>query len=300
MGGILTLEEVASLNPESVHLGVLGFPIKHSLSPVFQNAALNALSLQHLELSHWKYHGIEVRPDALKSALYLLPRVGFKGVNLTIPHKVDAMAMIDGFEGIAEKIGAVNTLSFEDGKIIGRNTDGVGMEKAIRMKLGIELTDRTIVMMGAGGASRGACVQCLESGCERLYIANRSKTRLDALLSSLSEYYPDRSIKGIFKDNTWPELDKETLVVNATSLGLNPGDPIPISKGNLERIGYLFDMVYGPNETRLVRMARDAGVHSVDGLSMLVLQGASSVERWTGHKAPVDIMFESVKDLGQP
>ena len=167
---------------------------------------------------------------------------------------------------------------------------------AIQRKLGVEIRDRIIVMIGAGGASRAACVQCLEEGCSELWIGNRSAERLDALLTRLRHYYPDRNIRGFQLGNGYPEINKDAgaILINATSVGLRAGDSIPVDLDTLGKVSFVYDMVYGRHTTALLREADRLGLPASDGLPMLIYQGERSLQIWTEKPVPVDVMTAAV------
>ncbi len=289
------LSTIELLPPEKEYLGVVGFPIKHSLSPVFQNAALREMAKGNPSFESWEYLRIEATTEELPELLKICRDRGFRGLNLTLPHKVEVLELLDEIDPVAAKMGAVNTVSFQNHKTIGYNTDGYGLSKGIETTLGMSLKDRPILLMGAGGAARAACVQCLEEGCSHLWIGNRSKDRLDALLEDLqASYSPDR-MEGFLTGDELPDVPGDTLLIQSTSLGLKPEDPLPVTEELLAKIEGLYDLVYGKDPTRLVRKARSMGKLAADGLTMLVHQGAKSLSIWTGEEVPVDAMLDAVK-----
>lgn len=292
---MLDLDGMRKLSACETNLGVVGFPIAHSISPLFQNAALQAMTLEWPEFSKWVYHKIEAPVEQLGQLVKLAQERGFRGLNLTIPHKVEVLQYLDQIDPVAERMGAVNTLVFNEDGVTGYNTDGFGVVTAIRTELGVEIDGRPIVMIGAGGASRGACVQCLESGCSELIIGNRSQERLSELLNRLLELYPERKISGFQPGHSLPDVGEGAILINATSLGLKAGDPCPVETGLLKRVSYVYDMVYGRHMTATVVAAGKLGIPAADGLGMLVHQGARSLEIWTGKPVPVEVMRDAVR-----
>lgn len=291
---MLQIDGLRSFSAPGTHLAVVGFPIAHSISPIFQNAALRSMQTRHPELIDWSYHKIEAPVELLPEVIALAKSKGFRGLNLTLPHKVEVLPYLDEVDSVAEKMGAVNTLVFRDSRVVGYNTDGDGVSLAIRESLGIEVKGRTVVVLGAGGASRAACVRFLEEGCAQLWVGNRSTERLGILLERLRRDYPRRDIIGFAPGEALPELGDGALLVQATSLGLKLGDPLPADSQLLSRVGYVYDMVYGLVPTPLVVEARRLGLLACDGLPMLLHQGARSLELWTGLGVPVDVMAEAV------
>jgi len=289
------LHSLESLDPDQVHLGVVGYPIVHSKSPVFQNAALKALARTNPYLENWEYHRIEAKVDQLEILLEKCIRLGFRGLNLTLPHKVEVMKFLDSMDRPARQMGAVNTICINDlGEIKGYNTDGYGLLTGIRAELEIDLKGRAVWIAGAGGASRAACVQCLEAGCSMLRVTNRSTDRLDELDQQLKEHPAYDRITFASNREELETMPEESLLIQATSLGLKPDDPLPVSEKQLEQVTYVYDLVYGEHATALVELAKKRGLKAADGRSMLVYQGAKSFELWTGLDAPLDEMFAAM------
>ena len=292
---MLDLDGIRKLPADETHLGVVGFPIAHSISPVFQNAALLELSHAFPDFSSWHYHKIEAPVDQLGQLVELAKHKGFRGLNLTIPHKVEVLQYLDHIDPLAERMGAVNTLVFNEDGVTGHNTDGYGVVSAIQAELGVSLRDRQVVIVGAGGASRGACVQSLEEGCSALFIVNRNQQRLAELLKHLQRLYPNREIAGCSPGDTISEIGSKAVLINATSLGLKPGDPCPVGADLLKRVGCIYDMVYGLHKTATIEAAGKFGIPAADGLAMLVHQGARSLEIWTGKTVTVEVMRDAVR-----
>lgn len=289
------LDGLRSFSVAGTHLGVVGFPITHSISPIFQNAALRAMEQEAPELKSWEYHKIEAPVEQLQSVIEVTRSKGFRGLNLTIPHKVEVLKFLDCVDAVAERMGAVNTLVFDKNGVSGFNSDGYGISNAIRQQFGVEIRNRPVVMLGAGGASRAACVQCLEDGCSELWVGNRSVERMQELLDRIRSYYPDRLIRGFSLGTEIPDCGSGALLINATSLGLKPEDPMPVQPEVIGRVSFVYDMVYGRHTSALVKCAKETGLPASDGLTMLVHQGKRSLEIWTGKEVPVDVMTAAVK-----
>jgi len=289
-------------------LAVLGHPISHSLSPQMHNGALATLTKEELRLADWRYYAFDVPPEELSRALRLLHERGFLGLNLTVPHKVLALPHVAEVDPAARSIGAVNTLrrldssGNDEGRSLssdrtasanaagwqGFNTDGHGLAAAIRETLGLDLSGRAVVLLGAGGAARGAAVECLARGCDSLWIANRTAANLEKLLSELEPLVAKTGsgektrLHGFSPEWVPSDLPANALVINATSAGLYESDPMPIALGALPRPAGVYDMIYNPPETVLLRHARDLKIPHANGLSMLVHQGAKALEIWSG------------------
>ncbi len=280
------MEELKEFEFDGTALAVIGHPISHSVSPVIHNAALRKMALDNQAFESWKYFRFDIHPDDLAEALKLFHEKKFKGLNLTIPHKIHALDMLDDIDPVAEKMGAVNTLLWQDAGYKGYNTDGIGFENAIKESLRTELKDNTIILLGAGGAARATAVQCLHSGCKELWIGNRTKARLDELLHFLKNEANGIPVHGFELGASLEQLPKEGVVVNATALGLAKRDPSPISFAKLSDQLKAFDMIYNPAETMFMKEARACQIVTANGLSMLVFQGLKSLEIWTGAEVP--------------
>ena len=279
---VLTLADLAAWARPGTSLAVLGHPIKHSVSPAMHNAALAQLAAVDPRYADWRYFRFEVPPDDLPRALELLRAARFHGVNLTVPHKVIAFGRVAHVDAAAQPAGAVNTLRLEAAGWHGFNTDGYGLATAIRAELGLPLAGAHVLLLGAGGAARGAAVECLRQGCASLAIANRSAENLHPLLDLLRPLAGTIPVRGFAPAAPPADLPAGTLVINATSAGLRPEDPAPVDLAALPRPAAVYDMIYNPPRTPLLRTAAALGLPHAHGLGMLVHQGAKALELWTG------------------
>jgi shikimate dehydrogenase len=207
---------------------------------------------------------------------------GFHGVNLTVPHKVVALGIVRRLDPAARLAGAVNTLLASKEGWRGFNTDGYGLATAVREDLGIALRGRHVLLLGAGGAARGAAVECLRSGCLSLRILNRSRPNLDALLGLLAPVAKGIPVIAVDPRSPGRGLPAECLVINATSAGLHADDTAPVDLARLPGAAFVLDMIYNPKVTKLLSQAGRLGLGHSNGLGMLVHQGAKSLEIWTG------------------
>ena len=288
-----------------IRLGVLGDPVAHSLSPQMQNAALRACEI---DMQYARFH---IRASELRSALLSLRKLDFIGINLTVPHKIAAFAQIDKVDESATRCGAVNTIKIntansavataqDDQKLIGFNTDGEGFLRAIRSEFSVDVRDLRVMIIGAGGGTgRAIAWQCALENCERLVLANRTLEKASELAKGLGPFFtgarvlgPVARLEAIAWDETAmrAQLAEIDLIVNATPLGMNPSDPSPVPARLLAPHHMIFDCVYGPSKTALLRAAEQAGARGVNGISMLLHQGTLSFSIWFNRDAPVEVM----------
>ena len=286
--------EVACNIDPPIRLGVFGDPVAHSLSPQMQNAALRACGI---EMQYARFH---IRANELRSALLLLRKLDFVGINVTVPHKIAAFTQIDEADESATRAGAVNTIRVRDGKLIGSNTDGEGFLRSIRTQFSIDLRDLRVMIIGAGGGTGHAVAwQCALENCERLVLVNRTLEKANALAEQLRPFFsgprvlgPTARIEAIEWDESAMrmQLADIDLIVNATPLGMNPSDPAPISARLLAPHHIVFDCVYSSSKTALLRAAEESGARGANGLSMLLYQGALSFSLWFNREAPIEPM----------
>lgn len=264
---------------------MIGHPIGHSVSPQMHNAALAELAQGDAGFSGWRYFAFDVEPGGLREALGLMRERGFRGVNLTVPHKVAAVDLVSGLDPASRQAGAVNTLLPQGQGWRGFNTDGYGLAAGIAEDLGLGLAGARVVLLGAGGAARGAAVECLRSGCAALWIMNRTRSGLDSLLAHLAP------IAGAVPVGAWdpdgaPGAGAGLVVINATSAGLRADDPAPADLRSIRGAAAVYDMIYNFPRTRLLEQARVLGLPHANGIGMLVHQGAKALEIWTGVPSP--------------
>lgn len=267
-----------SLSKSMLVYAVLGDPVAHSLSPAMQNSALRAMGLEAC------YHAFRVPADLLEEAIRGAAAMGFGGLNLTIPLKEKALAIVEPDED-AVSIGAVNTVYFHEG-IRGANTDGKGAAIALS-NAGVRIRGSKALLIGAGGAARAIAYQLVKDGAE-LAIANRSPARADALADALGA-------SGHGFDEIRNLVEWADLIINATSVGMKAGDPRIFDGSLLQERHSVFDIVYN-RETELMADAKRAGARLVPGIMMLVHQGALSLKIWTGLDAPVSVMERAVRE----
>lgn len=281
-------------------LSVFGDPVEHSLSPQLHNPALNFCGIKS------QYVKINVPEDEFPEALDLIKNNGFHGTNCTVPLKFAAIDACDSIDESARRMGAVNTIRFENGKSLGSNSDGPGLVRAIREEFSIDLSDLRVMILGAGGgAGRAVAIQCAIEDVERLVLVNRTKKKVipvyDEVAKDLKETHIHASssrlkIAGWSKLELEEELGDIDLIINASSLGMKNSDPELIPAGLLQPHHLVYDMVYSPRKTKLIRNAISTGARSANGISMLLHQGAISFETWFNREAPIDEMRKGLYD----
>jgi shikimate dehydrogenase len=282
---------------------VYGQPIRHSGSPAMHNAALAKLGLD------WRYLAFEVSPDALGQAIEGARAMHFVGLNLTVPHKLLAVELVDALDESATTWGAVNTICFETKNAAGNwtplghvadpptgeirakgyNTDADAITLALQQDLGLSLAGQRVLLLGAGGAGRVAALKLAAEGVAELHLVNRTAAKAEQLAGEIAERFPQTKAVLGYPENA---ADKIDLLLNATSLGLKPADALPLdeSQFSLANAPAVFDMIYQPAVTPLLAKATDAGCRTANGLGMLLWQGAKAQEIWTGQVAPIDVM----------
>ena len=278
----------------AIRLGLFGDPVEHSLSPPMQNAALKACGL---EMQYARFH---IAPGELEEALRLLPPLDFIGVNLTLPHKVNAAALVNELDPFAHSVGAINGVRIEGEKLIGFNTDGPGFARAIRHEFSVDLRDLRVLLLGAGGgAGHAIAYQCAAENCERLVLVNRTLEKAEQLAGELKQAFADTRVAGPvarLQAMPWDEhalrqqIANIDLVVNATPLGMKRSDPSVLSPTILAPHLMVYDTIYTRARTPLLVAVEEAGARGANGLSMLLHQGALAFERWFDRDAPIQAM----------
>jgi shikimate dehydrogenase len=275
-------------------VGVLGFPVAENPTCVMLDAAFAALNLP------WRYLTLEVKPDALPDAIRGVRALGLQGINLTIPHKVAVLSLLDEISPDAALIGAVNTVRRDGSRLIGENTDGKGFLRGVREEGGMDPRGKNVVVLGAGGASRAITVELALAGAGRITLWNRSADRGQALCQHLKERTRTDAHFELWNRTCAVTADVDILV-NATSIGLFPDtEAMPdVNLKKAKRELLVCDVVPNPPETRFVQAARALGLKTLTGLPMLVYQGAIGFEMWTGRKAPENAMKAALEKAFQ-
>ena len=274
----------------AIQLGIIGFPIGHSLSPVFQQAALDHIGLD-ATYSTW-----EIREENLNTFIDGLRSPSIQGINVTVPHKESVLSLLDHVDEWALQAGAVNTIVNRNGILYGYNTDGIGFIKGLRHNRPFDLQGKTVLIIGAGGSARGVVRALANESVGDIIIANRTLSRAQSLSTlSMGLGVSARAISLDLKELSLAAVQSE-LIVNCTSVGMAHTSEFGLSPLLLQQISpnsVVYDLVYNPIDTQLLKEATRAGAAVISGIKMLVYQGAASFELRFDRPAPVDVMLES-------
>jgi shikimate dehydrogenase len=268
-------------------IGIIGYPIGHTLSPLMHNTAIKELGLDFL------YLPFEVKKENIALAMGGLKGLGISGINVTIPHKESVIPYLDALDDNAKFIGAVNTIKLEDGRLKGYNTDGLGFLKSLKADAQEDAKGKNIIILGAGGASRAIAVQMALEKANSIIIANRTAERGKQLVEYISSKLKAQSSKLLMavslKDSSLIENFREAdIIINTTSVGMKDRDTQLFPYNYISDKHLVCDIVYKPIETRLLKEASARGARILNGIGMLIYQGSLSFKIWTGHEMPVD------------
>lgn len=270
---------------------VIGNPVGHSLSPAIHNAAIQATGLDYV------YGAFRVE-DVGACLQGMRAMEGFRGLSVTIPHKVDAMAHMDELSPMAQQVGCINTVTNEGGRLIGSVTDGTGTLRAFAHAQ-VDLTGRKVVFLGAGGAVRAvAFAIAVESGCSGITVLARAPQKAAALVDAIAPHATCPVTFGDLHADIESVMADHDVVIQGTPVGMYPNheNALPIPASTLRSEHIVFDMVYRPLETALIQAAKAKGCTTIFGTEMLVQQAAEQFETWTGHTAPVEVMRDTLLD----
>jgi len=270
-------------------IALIGDPVERSLSPVMHNAAFEALGLDYA------YLALRVPQAALEGAIASARVINMAGMNVTHPHKINILSLLDELDESAELVGAVNTVKNDRGRLIGYNTDGAGAVRALEGEVG-KLAGRKVLLLGAGGAARAIAFSLVKAGAE-LTIANRTASRAKELATVIKRNSGvDVGQTGIGRGELAGAVERADILINATAVGMYPDvNRVLVTADMMHRGLIVNDIVYEPLQTRLLREAKKAGARTVTGLGMLIHQGALSFEIWTGRRAPIKVMAAAAK-----
>lgn len=271
------------MNSQTRMTGVFGYPIHQSLSPDMHNAAYKEMGLNYASAA------FSVSPETLKQAVEGIRALSFRGVNVTIPHKVAIMEYLDEIDEEALDIGAINTIVNDNGKLIGYNTDGRGFVQSLLEEAEISVAEKRVLVLGAGGAARAVGISLARRGVSHMVVANRSVDKAAELARHISKHVSCRALS--LGDLDKIDLKEIDLVINTTSIGMVPQiNEMPISDEQLHSGLLVSDLIYNPIKTKLLHAAEAKGAKIHNGVGMFVHQGALALELWTGQKPPVGLM----------
>lgn len=282
--------ENVSISAHTKILGIIGHPIEHSMSPVMHNPALEELALDYV------YVAFNVPPENLKSAIDGLRALDIKGINVTIPHKENVIQYLDEVDPVAEKMGAINTIKNENGILKAMNTDAAGAKKSL-LDAGCEIKNKKILFLGSGGAAR-SIAYLLSEEAEQIVLTDIVEEKAVNVANEIKKNM-DKDISGKKAENVIlkEELQNTNILVNATPIGMHPKmDASPIPAELLHEDLFVFDVIYNPMETKLMRLAKEKGCKVLSGLNMLVNQGVIAFEWWTGKTPNANLMKTKIID----
>lgn len=283
---------MTTLSGRTTLVGIIGYPISHSLSPTMQNEAFAAAALDYI------YVPFAVAPDNLEQAVNGLKVLGLRGFNVTIPHKTAIIPFLDRLDESAEASGAVNTILNTESGLTGYNTDGDGLVDSLSTDLDFTPGSGQIIVLGAGGASRGAIAALCRSGAKRIVICNRSLENAQTVMIEMTSRYPETHIEVIGQKQLCSKiLGITSLLLNTTSIGMKGERFEGLNLAHLPEYSTVYDMVYSYSSTPLVKEASQAGLRASNGLGMLVAQGERAFKIWTGQNPPEGIMRKALNSI---
>lgn len=287
-----------NVNTQTRLCALFGHPVKHSFSPLMHNSAFRYLGLNYI------YAAFDIEPRNLEVAVNAVKVLNLAGVNITIPHKEKVICYLDSIDPFAELTGAVNTVSNTEGKLTGYNTDGPGFICSLEEDCSFDVRNKTVLLVGAGGAARAVGIQLALSGASAVGILNRNQQRGALLAKTIQDATGIETVTLPWPREKHPVLEKDLtsffqnadLVVNCTPVGMyGVSGQLPPLPYHLARCGQVaYDLVYNPPETRFLAKFRQSGCSVANGIGMLLYQGVLAFEQWTGHRAPVQVMRESL------
>tara|TARA_B100001123_G_scaffold272235_1_gene302942 strand:+ start:4565 stop:5413 length:849 start_codon:yes stop_codon:yes gene_type:complete len=269
-------------------LGIIGYPISHSISPIFQQAALNYLGIEA------KYLAWETPASNLSERINSLKESPVIGANVTVPHKQSVLPLLNDLSKTARAIGAVNTIVNDQGVLYGHNTDVYGFMKSLQIEADFHSNGKSALVLGAGGSAKAIVYGLLGDGIKKLVISNRTPSRAVQLKKELGN--PENVL--VAMPESTDMLHHHDLIVNCTTLGMKNGpgeDKSPISLQHISETSLVYDLVYNPQKTPLINQAMEIGAQAISGLTMLIYQGAEAFRLWTGINPPTDVMLQAAE-----
>ena len=272
-------------------VGLLGRPLGHSFSPAMHNRAFQTLGLNYC------YLPIEVTAEDLATVAAGIAKMNFAGYNVTIPHKIRIMDCLDTIDPLAQAIGAVNTVTIRNGRTTGYNTDGIGFAHSLEAAGEPSVKNKSVLILGAGGAARAIAMTLADQGATRIVICNRTESKASTLSRDVNQQGRECATAIPMDAVTMTNALRDTdILINTTSIGMHPQDQqSPIANHLIQSHLVVCDIVYNPPLTHLLKMAQEKGCRIVRGIGMLLYQGAASFQLWTGRDAPVDIMRRAIR-----
>jgi len=272
--------------------GLFGYPVRHTVSPAFQNAGFEALDLNYV------YLPFEVKPEDLESAIEGIKALGLVGVNCTIPHKEAVIQYLDELSEEAEAIGAVNTIHNVNGRLKGYNTDGTGFIQSLNEIDPSGVKGKKVFIMGTGGGGRALAVQFAIEGAAEVALCDKDEPRAEMLTDHIHSKLNFRSARFVpfYRPEIAGSLKKADVFVDATPLGLQEDDPVSINDEWLSPSTLVADLIYKPPETPLLKAAKKRGCRTMNGIGMLLYQGTRAFKIWTDFDAPVDVMRLALRE----
>lgn len=277
------------MNPSKEIFGLIGFPVRHSLSPLMHNAAFKALGIEA------GYELFELKPQELEPFLKTLTQKNISGLNVTIPYKEQVLPFLGTVSAQAQLIAAVNTIKVSGSGLEGFNTDSQGFLMHLAEDLRFSPRGKIICVIGAGGAARAVTTALSAAGAGKISVYDIENDRCEKLIFRLKENFSGTQ----FVNSPSPEeleIGNSDLLVNATPIGMNDADPLIIDPGLIKKGLLVYDLIYNPKETKLLKAARQRGAAVSNGLGMLLYQGMLSFEIWTGKQAPKEIMRKALEE----
>lgn len=275
-------------------LGVIGYPLGHSLSPLLHNHSLNELNLNYV------YLAFTIKPDDLSNAINGFRALNIRGVNVTIPHKEAVIPLLDEIDPLALKVGAVNTIINNEGILKGYNTDVPGLTRMIEDDGNFTIKNKKALVVGAGGAARATAIALLQQGIKELCLINRTEGKAEKLVADLKKYYNNSLYYGRLNPDFYSGLIKDIdILIDTTPVGMSPDIEVPpvIPEQHLHSSMLVVDLVYNPSETTLLKAANRVGAKTLNGMGMLLYQGIESFKIWTGYNLNVETWRNLVKNI---
>ena len=271
-------------------VAILGSPLGHTLSPAMHNAAFQALGLDYY------YLPVEVSSEHLGMVVGGLRWMNYAGFNVTMPHKIEIRQFLDETDSLADLVGAVNTVVIRDGRLKGYNTDGIGFVRALEKEKNTSVRDKKVLILGAGGAARSIALALAANSVREIAICNRTPDKADELAGHINrQLRPCSYTLQLETGSAAASLAEMDIIINTTSIGMAPDlEGLPLDTRLLNPRQTVCDIVYHPRQTRLLREAENIGCSTMNGLAMLIYQGAEAFSLWTGQPAPVAIMREAI------